>query len=93
MATAFIQTSIFIKPFVLTSEARSIGVTTDEDKLTVSLTCSGVTFFSVDLYAFNGVVELFDLGALIENFFIANQLICESVTVTFGSASQNFMFL
>lgn len=93
MATAFIQTSIFTKTFVLTSEARSIAVTTDEDRLSVSLTCSGVTFFTVDLYAYAGKVELFDPGALIENFFIARQMICESVTVTFGTASENILFL
>lgn len=93
MATAFIQTSIFNKTFVLTSEARSIVATTDEDRLSVSLTCSGVTFFTVDLYAYDGKVELFDPGALIENFFIANQMICESVTVTFGTVSENILFL
>lgn len=93
MATAFIQTSIFNKTFVLTSEARSIVATTDEDRLSVSLTCSGVTFFTVDLYAYDGKVELFDPGALIENFFIANQIICESVTVTFGTVSENILFL
>lgn len=93
MATAFIQTSIFNKTFVLTSEARSIVAITDEDRLSVSLTCSGVTFFTVDLYAYDGKVELFDPGALVENFFIANQMICESVTVTFGTASHDFIFL
>ncbi len=93
MATAFIQTSILTKAFVLTSEARSIAATTDEDRLSVSLTCSGVSFFTVDLYAYAGKVELFDPGTLIENFFRARQLICESVTVSFGTASKNILFL
>lgn len=93
MATAFIQTLIFHKPFVLTSEARSIVATTDEDRLSVSLTCSGVAIFNVDLYAYDGKVELFDPGALIENYFIANQMICNEVTVRFGTASRNFKFL
>ena len=93
MATAFIQTSIFTKTFVLTSEARSIAATTDEDRLSVSLTCSGVTFFTVDLYACDGKVELFDPGALIENYFIAHQMICGSITVIFGTVSHNILFL
>ena len=93
MATVFIQTSIFTKTFVLTSEARSIAVTTDENRLSVSLTCSGVTFFTVDLYAYDGKVELFDPGAIVENYFIAHQIICGSVTVRFGTASENIQFL
>lgn len=93
MATAFIQTSIFSNSYVLTSEARSIVATTDEAKLTVSLTCSGDTFFTVDLYAYDGKVELFDPGSIIEDYFIAHQMICESVTVQFGTASKNLLFL
>lgn len=93
MATAFIQSSIFSNSYVLTSEARSIVATTDEPKLTVSLTCSGDTFFTVDLYAYDGKVELFDLGSIIEDYFIAHQMICESVTVQFGTVSQSLLFL
>ena len=93
MATEFIHTPIFTKSVVLTSEAKSIAATTDEDRLSVSLTCSGVTFFNVDPYAYDGKVELFDPGTLVENHFIARQMICESVTVTFGTASKNILFL
>lgn len=93
MATAFIQSSIFSRSYVLTSEANSIVATTDETKLTVSLTCSGDTFFTVDLYAYDGKVELFDPGSIIEDYFIAHQMICESVTVQFGTASKSLLFL
>lgn len=93
MATEFIQSEILTKEYVLTSEARSISAFTEEPKLSVSLTCTGVTFFSVELYAAQGVVELFDPGALVEDFFIANRLICENVTVKFGSASTVLRFL
>lgn len=93
MATAFIQTSIFSNSYVLTSEARSIAATTDAAKLAVSLTCSGDTFFTVDLYAYDGKVELFDPGSIIEDYFIAHQMICESITVQFGTASKSLLFL
>lgn len=93
MATAFIQSSIFSKSYVLTSEANSIVATTDAAKLTVSLTCSGDTFFTVDLYAYDGKVELFDTGSIIEDYFIAHQMICESITVQFGTASKSLLFL
>lgn len=93
MATAFIQSSIFSNSYVLTSEANSIVATTDAAKLTVSLTCSGDTFFTVDLYAYDGKVELFDPGSIIEDYFIAHQMICESITVQFGTASKSLLFL
>lgn len=93
MATAFIQSPIFSGSYVLTSEARSIAATTDESKLTVSLMCSGDTFFTVDLFAYDGKVELFDPGSLIEDYFKAHRMICESVTVQFGTASANILFL
>lgn len=93
MATTFVQSSFLRRPYALTSEARSIVVNTDEAKLTVSLTCSGDTFFTVDLYAYNGQVELFDPGSIVEEYFIAHQLICESVIVQFGPASKAIKFL
>lgn len=93
MATEFIQSSIFSRSYLLTSEARSIAVTTDEAKLTVSLTCSGDTFFTVNLYSYDGKVELFDPGSIIEDYFIAHQMICESITVQFGTTSKSLLFL
>lgn len=93
MATTFVQSSYFRRPYVLTSEARSIAVNTDESKLTVSLTCDGDTFFSVDLYAYDGKVELFDPGSIIEDYFIAHQLICQQVSFQFGTASKLLTFL
>lgn len=93
MATAFIQSIIFTKSYVLTSEARSIVATTDKDSLSVSLSCAGVTFFNASLYAYDGKVELLDPGALIENFFIAHQLICEQVTISFDSTSAVLKFV
>lgn len=93
MAIAFLQAPYFSKPYVLTSEARSIGVSTDADSLAVSLSCNGETFFSVVLYAFDGVIELYDPGALVEDYFIRKNLICELVTVQFGSMSRNITFL
>lgn len=93
MAIGFLQAPYFSKPYVLTSEARSIGVSTDADSVAVSLTCKGETFFSVDLYAFDGVIELYDPGALVEDFFIRKDLICETVTVKFGSMTRDITFL
>lgn len=87
MATEFLQSSLLSRPYVLTSWVRSIIASTDEEKLSVSLACSGAVFFSVELYAYDGKVELFDPGSIIEQYFIANGLICENITVVFGDAS------
>lgn len=93
MATEFVQTAIFNKTYVLTSEARSIVASTDEDKLTVSLAHEDAIFFSVELYAYHRRVELFDPGSIIEDFFIRWQMICEPITVTFGDVSVEMTFL
>lgn len=93
MATAFIQTSLFSKSYVLTSEARSIAASTDEAKLNVSLAYSGETFFSVELYAYDGNVELFDPGSIVEDFFRSRDMITGAVTVTFGTLSKTLTFL
>lgn len=81
------------KSFILTSEARNIAFATDEPKLIVSLECNGTTFFNTTIYAYNGIVELFDPGDIIETYFTANNLICESITITFGTQSDNFIFI
>ena len=93
MATTIIHTPLFNKTVVLTSEARSIAATTDEDRIPVSLTCSGETFFTVDLYAYYGKVDLYDPGSLIEDFFIAHQMIYGQIVIKFGNDTKTMMFL
>ena len=92
MTTSIADTPALDKTFVLTSEVSSIYAHTDAEALDVSLSCLGVTFFSTSLYAYNGVVELFDAGSLIEYHFLTNGLICESVTIKFGSVSKTVIF-
>lgn len=93
MATAFIHTSIFDKIYILTSEAKSIAVITTEDELTVSLAYSGNTFFTTRLFAHMGKIELIGPGSIIEDYFIAHQMICGSITVKFGDVSEDLVFL
>lgn len=93
MATEFIQSPLLSKPYVLTSEARSIVASTDQPKLTVSLSCNGNVFFSVDLCAFNGKVELLDPGKIVEDYFIPRDYICKTIKVKFGDAQTNLLFL
>lgn len=93
MATAFIPSSIFTASYVLTSEARSIVASTDDSKLSVSLSCSGDTFFSAVLYAYDGKVELFDPGSIIECYFQSNNLVSADVLITFGTVSKSARFL
>lgn len=93
MATEFLQSSLLSRPYVLTSWARSIIVSTDEQKLSVSLAYSGAVFFSVELYAYDGKVELFDPGSIIEDLFRSKGLVSGVVVVTFGSVSKSVTFL
>lgn len=93
MATEFLQSSILDRPYVLTSELRSIAASTDDDRLTVSLACSGNVFFSVVIYAYNGKVELLDPGSLVEAYFRSKGMVSGIVSVSFGSAVKDISFL
>ena len=93
MATTFIESPILSGSTVPTADADSIKVSTTETKLAVSLSCGGITFFSADLYAYNGVVELFDPGTLIEDHFRARGLTMAPVVITFGDTSAEATFI
>ncbi|MGN0238277.1 MAG: hypothetical protein ACI4AK_09390 [Lepagella sp.] len=93
MATEFIKSDILTKEYVLTSEASSIGVTTDQKKLGVTMLCFGTAFFTASLYAYAGKVELIDPGSIIEDYFRANNLNCEIVTIAFGTAFIDIKFI
>lgn len=93
MATEFLHTSIFARSYVLTSELSSIVASTDAAKLTVSLACSGDTFFTVELYAYNGRVELLDPGSIVEGYFRSKKMVTGSVDVTFGEVTRPITFL
>lgn len=93
MATEIIHTSIFEKSYVLTSEARSIRASTNESHLAVSLSYGDDVFFAVDLYAYNGVVDLFDPGSVIEEYFRNNEIVSGNITVSFGPVSETLRFL
>lgn len=72
MATVFTTT---LGTYALTSEVRTIAATTDKDKVDVvvsgkySVGDSPVQFYKTTLYAYNGKVELGDVGSLIEEYF------------------------
>ena len=61
MATTFIESPILSGSTVPTADADSIKVSTTEAKLAVSLSCGGITFFSADLYAYNGVIRIVEV--------------------------------
>ena len=99
MATNFIYPDIEDKEYVLTSSVSSIQATTDKDHLDVSLMCeSGLddepeVFFSTSLYAFNDVVELADVGSLIEEYFRKRNKVADRVSVIFDNVSMDVHFL
>lgn len=93
MATEILQTSLLSRPYVLTSEARSIFARTDESSLPVTLAYSGDIFFSVELYAYDGKVELFDPGSIVEGLFRKKGLVSGDIVVSFGPVSKSVTFL
>lgn len=79
---------------VLTSEIYSLRASTDKTKITVEIwrdpDGDGDRFFSTTLYPHNGVVELSDIGSLIEERFRATNRICDMVEVRFDGVAADF---
>lgn len=99
MATQFLQSDLDGAQYVLTSSLSSITASTDKERIVVSLSCeNGIdgdieTFYSTPLYAFDGVVELSDVGSLIEEYFRMRNKVCEIITFTFDNVSMDVSVL
>lgn len=99
MATQFIQPDLDGAQYVLTSDVSVIQARTDKSRIDVSLTCqngldgSSETFFSTSLYAFDGVVELSDVGSLVEEHFRMRDKVADTVGIVFDGTSMSIHFL
>lgn len=84
---------------MLTSLMTNVRATTDKNKIEVSLSCeSGAggdieTFYSTTLYAFDNVVELSDVGTLIEEYFRLRHKVAAMITICFDDVSVDVHFL
>lgn len=84
---------------MLTSLMTNVRATTDKNKIEVSLSCeSGAggdieTFYSTTLYAFDNVVELSDVGTLIEEYFRLRHKVAAMITICFDNVSMDVHFL
>lgn len=97
MATVF--TTYFGENYYPTSSIDTVRATTDKDRVSVEIFCeNGVggdieTFYTTTLYAFNGVVELSDVGSLIEEYFRLRGKVVDTITITFDEATLDGIFL
>lgn len=85
--------------YIPTSSVSRIRAKTGKDHITVSLSCvndiSGEidSFYSTTLYAFNSIVELSDVGSLVEDYFRSCNKFAGIITVTFDNISEDIHFL
>lgn len=99
MATQFLNSYLDGAQYVPTSSVSSIRATTDKDRIDVSLICeSGAggeieTFFSTSLYPFGNIVELADVGSLVEEYFRKRNKVADLITVLFDDISMDVHFL
>lgn len=99
MATSFIDNYFDGTQYMPTSLMTNIRANTDKNKIDVSLSCENgaggdiETFYSTTLYAFNNVVELSDVGTLIEEYFRLRHKVADMITITFDDASIDAHFL
>ncbi len=99
MATQFIQSSLDGKQYVLTSSLSGIQATTDSAKIDVSLSCENgldgeaETFYSSSLYAFDDMVELSDVGSIVEEYFRMRDKVADTISIEFDDVSMQVHFL
>lgn len=99
MATQFIPSYLDSARYVLTANVPRIQARTDKERIEVSLTCENgldgdiETFYSTSLYAFDNVVELSDVGTLIEVYFRMRHKVADTITIVFDGISMDVHFL
>lgn len=99
MATEILNSQLDGARYVLTSVVSCIRASTDQSRIDVSLSCADgpdgveVTFFSTSLFAFDNMVELTDVGLLVEEYFRVNNKISGSVCIRFDDVSVTTHFL
>lgn len=87
MATCFL-TYFPDGQYVLTSAIGSVKVSTTKPRVDVKIACSdggagsAETFFSTSLYSFGGIVEVDDVGPLIEQYFRGHDMVTGTVAIT-----------
>ncbi len=99
MATQFINSYLDGALFVPTSSVPSLKAYTDKVKIDVSMSCENgadseiETFFSTSLYSFGNIVELSDVGSLVEEYFRKRNKVADSISIVFDSISIDVHFL
>lgn len=99
MATTFIDSIGNCSYFTLTSDISDVRAYTDKAKINVSISClngqSGITetFYSTSIYSFDGIVEISDVGFLIEEYFRQNNKVTDLIKITFDDVSVTAKFL
>lgn len=98
MATTILTPGIDGASFILTSSVSSIRARTTDQSVDVELSCDAPDgsvdiFFATTLYAFDGIVELTDIGSLIEQYFRSKNKVADTVEIAFDSATISAKFL
>ena len=99
MATNFIHLNLEHRQYVPTSSVSSIRAYTDKERIDVSLVCENglngevEVFFSTQLYAFNNIVELTDVGSLIEEYFRKRNKVYDIISIEFDDIAMDVHFL
>lgn len=99
MATQFINSYLDGAQYVPTYSVSSIRASTEKERIDVSLVCENgadgeiETLFSTSLYSFGNVVELSDVGSLVEEYFRKRNKVADIISIVFDSISIDVHFL
>lgn len=83
MATTLITE---IPVFVFSSQIEEIELQTDQDKLVIVVEDGTTEIFTTSLYAFDGKVEIVNIGEVLENYMIANGKVFTAFTMYYNTA-------
>ena len=83
MATTLITV---IPIFVFSSQIEGIELQTDQDKIVIVVEDGTTEIFTTSLYAFDGKVEIVNIGEVLENYMIANGKVFTAFTVYYNTA-------
>lgn len=72
--------------FVFSSQIGGIELSTDQEKIVIVVEDGTTEIFTTSLYAFDGKVEIVNIGEVLENYMIANGKVFTAFTVYYNTA-------
>ncbi len=78
---------------IFTSALHQVQFTTDDSSVSISLKVDADTLLQTTLYAYDGTATLYDIRDVIEQYMLARDKVCATVTLSYGDSTTHFKAL